>query len=60
MSSSEHDRLAELKRIQQKEYKRVVDEIAKKACESTGIHQPIFTDRTTMERKDDKRKDNII
>ena len=60
MRSSERDRLAELKRIQQQEYNRVVEKIAKEVGEPTRRNYPIFTDRTTMERKDDKRKDNII
>lgn len=60
MRSSERDRLAELKRIQQQEYERVVEEIAKEVGEPTRRNHPIFTDRTTMERKNDKRKDYII
>lgn len=60
MRSSEYDRFAELKKIQQQEYKRVVTKIAEDVGEPARRNYPIFTDRTAMERKDDKRKHNII
>lgn len=49
--SSDYDRFAELRRIQKIEYERVVDEIAKEHCEQPIHSTPIYTDRSTMERK---------
>ena len=52
MKSTEFDRFAEIRRIQQKEYKRVVEVIALEKSRDSARSYPIFTDRSTMERKE--------
>ena len=49
--SSDYDKFAELRRMQKIEYERVVEEIAKEHCERPIHSTPIYTDRSTMERK---------
>lgn len=49
--SSEYDRFAEIRRIQKREYERVVEKIAKEHSEQLIHSAPIYTDRSTMERK---------
>lgn len=49
--ASDFDRIAELKRIQQKEYERVVEEIAERFSKNPIPSAPIYTNRSTMERK---------
>ena len=48
---SDYDKFAELRRMQKIEYERIVEEIAKEHCEQPIHSTPIYTDRSTMERK---------
>lgn len=60
MMSSEHDRFGELRRIQKREYERVVEQIASQYSVPNGASYSIYTDRSTMERKDPHNKNATI
>lgn len=48
---SDFDRFSELRRIQQKEYERTKAEIVERFSKNPIPSAPIYTDRSTMERK---------
>lgn len=54
MKRSDFDNFNELRRLQKREYERTVEEIVKEFSEPARQSHPIFTDRTTMERKEPK------
>ena len=56
MKRSDFANFNELRRLQKREHERTVEEFVKKFSEPARQSYPIFTDRTTMERKEPKKQ----
>lgn len=53
---TEYDRFAEIRRIEKIKYERTISEIADKHSRQPIHSSPIYTDRSTMERKSSSSK----
>lgn len=60
MKSSEYDRLGDLQRIQKREYERIIVEFAHEHSVPRGASYSIYTDRSTMERKNPRDNQTTI